>query len=228
MSRNWYKPFIVRHKFFVLFLCVAVGLIIWGICSCVSYNNNRPIQNYVEAMKFAKKEVGLDKILWVGSSGDGYFLRDVPLENAVYIIGIKSGQERFFAVPCMPEKRQPPIELEWEFDYSFSEMISWLGEYGYEHVGGYPDTSLPSDIKGLIEVYGRKEQLAYIVESFGIGVDEFYAALDIKAVFGFRRIISGEIFYDYYITQEGGRLKLYERFFNEGEISVHTVFKDGE
>ena len=230
MSKKWYKPFIVRHKFFVLFLCVAVGLMIWGICSCVSYVNSRPVEKSDKALEIAKKEYGLEKTLWVGygSGNEPYFLRNTDLEHAFYVIGINGGEEKFIAVPAHSSNIDP-IELKWEFDHSFSEMISWLGEFGYKYSNGFPNNSLPADNYGGfgLQVLDSED----IIKEANVPTalsDAFYDRLDVKVIFSFRNIIADDYFYDYYLTQEDGRLKLYERFFNEGDVSVNTIIKDEE
>ncbi|MDE6293421.1 MAG: hypothetical protein K2L88_02220, partial [Clostridiales bacterium] len=136
----------------------------------------------------------------------------------------KFGQELFIAIPNQrstesdPKKYSPRL-IQWPFEYSFTEIAIFAAEHGYKYADGIDVDEDEEKIRdfyygsfGIIN-HNNINHGGNITEDFTQyfdDADKKYAELDVKFVLCYRVEQNEGGRKDYYITQEGGKLVLYE------------------
>ena len=229
----------VLFFFAAIVVTVCFGLAAIGCSQGAETDFNRAIRR-------ARESFGCEKILWCGFAvhGNNVSSTDIEMENGYtyrkdavlgqrggyYVIGLnKNGEAQFVLIPKDEgtkvddsDEIRPSYKstlFDWPFAYSFSEMAAFMGEHGYKYGNG---------IEGKIDEYRYGDQTLYPVDrSFDIMAhydggddrEEFYNRLDVEFTFAYYTEHE-----HYLLTQEGGKLKLYEWRFTDSDIikSVHV------
>ncbi|MDE6618068.1 MAG: hypothetical protein K2K13_03475 [Clostridiales bacterium] len=144
-----------------------------------------------------------------------------------YVLGLdKHGRELFIAIPSQesakssPKKYSPRL-IQWPFKYSFTEIASFAAEHGYKYadgIDGFTDEQLSDYYKySFVALNNNFVDFSFgnITENFTKYFDDAgkkYYELDVKFVFRYSVESSEDEQADtYYITQESGKLVLYEK-----------------
>lgn len=182
--------------------------------------------------RVAKEQFGCERILWFGGGqhcnnisgyyveqGGGKFGRDrvFPQEGGYYIVGEdKDGNEVFVLVPhekYADNKRYKAAKYDWPFDYSFGEIATFAGKYGYEYadgIDGREDEFFGSPRR--LKLYDTDDVVKRRLSELRAfdDADAIYGRMDVKMFFSFGYEPSEGHRNDYYIMQEDGKLKMYE------------------
>lgn len=209
MEEKKEQPTKIRVATICAVALLVVALII-GIVMVVI--RSRPTESasvkYDEAIRIAKREFGIEKVLWLSGDVD-YPSELLPLDDdknvpshPILIIGEKGGDEIVVAVSH--SKGEESIIVDWRFDYSFSEMVAALNYFGVNYVADVPD-----DYYGYADRFnliGLTYEEKRIKSNYGSAL---YERLDIKAVFTYCNKDESGNARKYLITQENGKLNIY-------------------
>ncbi|MDE6618067.1 MAG: hypothetical protein K2K13_03470 [Clostridiales bacterium] len=170
----------------------------------------------------------------------------VPYESAFeiqrggsYVLGLdKHGRELFIAIPDKEStkrdsKKYSPRLIQWPFEYSFTEIASFAAEHGYKYADGIDVGEYEKQIwdfySGSFGFFNHNNINASgnITEGFTKYFDDAgkkYYELDVKFVFRYSVESSETGQADtYYVTQESGKLVLYEKI--ETRLEDNTVLE---
>lgn len=215
----------------VVVIALCLGLVSFG-CG----NDDEGWREYV--IRIAKEEFGCEKILWhIGGicqnevssvfvyNTNGY-KSTMPYESAFeyerkgsYVLGVdKYGRELFIAIPSKEStKRDPkkysPRLIQWPFEYSFTEIATFAAEHGYKYADGIDGLSEEQleDYSSYKFIYlNYKDEITDDFTKYFDYADKKYDELDAKFVLFFRVLQNEDRRTTYYITQESGKLVLYE------------------
>ena len=218
----------IKIKFTIVMTVFLVAIL--GLCTLGC--SDESISGY--AIRIAKEEFGCEKILWYNSATyrneltnvylyDERYISTIPAEyfeperGGVYVLGVdKFGSELFIAVPNQKsvEKgmRYSPRLIQWPFAYSFREIANFAAEYGYKYADGIEghEEEYQSDyFKSALTALDNKDDIIYYFKAIFSDAEKKYDELDVKFVLRYTVDYDGNPVL-YYVTQEGGKLKLYE------------------
>ena len=212
-----FSSFIKRHKYAVavasVVIIILIAFITFIIVMAVLWSDGDV--NRDKAISIARKEFGCEKVLWIcHTNGSEFIDKASNRENvdfgkyAFCIVGQKEGEEIFIIIPA-EYKRDKPYIATWPFDYSFTQIAEKFIELGAPYDGEkfdkYPSLISLNDNEDMI-----KRESEYYCDVTGVSSDEFYARLDVKAIFSARWEIDYRS-YNCIVAQENGELKAYVR-----------------
>lgn len=218
---------------------IAVFCCIFPAVFCVGCKDFEMLSKYDRAFKIARSDFGCKKILWVDSAvfgnnitggikyqpeefgGGGFVTDEVLSQNGGYYVIGDDGDGNNIYVLVPRDKTRESAMFEWKFDYSFSEILDFIGQFGYKYADGIDGRENEYLADHRLWINDNDDVIMYKLKRFG-NENELYARLDVKLFFEYRQIIGDGEFYDYYIWQEGGKLKLYQWANSSSEPNVFT------
>ncbi len=208
---------IKRYKVAVIVISVVILMSVVGLVLLISILPRGQHIKSDKAISIARKKFGCDKILWIECTHDtADFIKAAHAEEklrfgdyAYCIVGEKAGEELFIIVPADKDEYKNLYLATWPFDYSFTQIVEKFIELGASYDGEkfdkYPSLISLNDNEDMI-----KRESEYYCDVTGVNSDEFYARLDVKAIFSARWEIDYRS-YNCIVAQENGELKAYVR-----------------
>lgn len=216
-----FSGFIKRHKIAVIVISSALLVCIIGFIVFIAILPRDNDIKYNEAVALARKQFGLDKVLWIDTHA-GVFSRDPNAEltpsnmrshYAYYVVGEKDGAEIYCVVPSNPLLEKPYLTT-WNLKYTFSQIIDKFNEHGAGYV---IDLSYNNSVEysSRISIYVDEKTINGYAQDYDdiiVGEnDNLYERLDIKVVFFYQWSNDDNKDFSCIVTQENGELKAYVR-----------------
>lgn len=239
----------LKQKFKTLFS--ALVAIVLALCFCfaaIGCGDKETEYEYI--VRVIKEEYNVEKILWIDTavncntiSGIDYYTPNGYVHSKEslfpnnhsgwYVLGIDNrGYETFVLVPRKQDSKIKPKVYQWPFAYTFTEIVGFAAEYGYKYKDGIGDSlgDFLNDENGALHVLDKKYD-KYGIESKDVGTftelfedpDKKYDELDVKFVFNFSGGYTDEQWTHYYITQESGKLILYEVVNTDAAKNINAI-----
>lgn len=230
---NFKSKFTAAFSALVLVLC---SVFVFAGCS------NELALN--DAIGIAKEDFGCKKILWVSGAparrtltsdikytqdGKMYLKERIfPDQGGYYVFGLdKNGNDVYVAVPRYKSSSYKPAEIDWPFDYTFTQILDFAGRYGYKYVDGI-DGRIDEFTDGNDwamrscgnenSILGSSQAGRYCESLNGT----FCEKLDIAVVFEFQMRADDNRVYSYTIGQIDGKLMVMEIDFENDKTAVYT------
>ncbi len=215
-----FSGFIKRHKFAVavasVVIIILIAFITFIVVMAVLWGNSDV--KYDEAVVRAKREFGLDKVLWIDDSLA--FVNEQDLESldakfyskyAYFVIGEKENKEIYIMVSHNPKEK--PIIASWNLNYTFTQIVEKFNENGAEYVANVPNDYYDREFSSYIQLLVGSDLNRGMIERYSIdgGYSAFYERLDVKAVFSYEWKDDDNITRSCIVAQENGELKAYVR-----------------
>ena len=168
-----------------------------------------PDIKYDEAIAIAKKDFGVEKVLWVAYTPALALSKDGPRVIGAWhyancIVGEKDGEEIFIVIPS-PQTEESFIAT-WNLDYTFKQIVEEFNKLGAEYIIDVPDDYYSKRHDSYIDIVVKENNVNRLAEFYEVDEPEtFYERLDVKVVFTYRRLDDG-IIHDYMVTQIDGKL----------------------
>ncbi|MCH5155348.1 MAG: hypothetical protein J1F69_01965 [Clostridiales bacterium] len=171
-----------------------------------------PDIKYDDAISIAKKKFGVEKLLWIGSPAVPS--KEMPQKIGAwhyyyYVIGEKDGKEIYIVIPS-PQTEEAFVTT-WSLDYTFKQIVEEFNKLGAGYVIDVPDDYYSKGHDSYIDIVVNENYINRLAEFYEVDEPEtFYERLDVKAVFGYRRV-DDEYIHDYMVAQIDGKLVSYEQ-----------------
>ena len=215
-----FSGFIKRHKIAVIVISSALLVCIVGFIVFIAILPRDNDIKYNEAVALARKQFGLDKVLWIDAHAS-VFSSDPNAEltpsnmrshYAYYVVGEKDGAEIYCVVPSNPLLEKPFLTT-WNLDYTFSQIVEKFNEQGARYIADVPNDYYDREFSSYIRLLVGSDLNRGMIERYSIdgGYSAFYERLDVKAVFSYEWKDDDNITRRCIVAQENGELKAYVR-----------------
>ena len=223
MIKNTYN--VIKSKSAAILALIMAAFVCFALIGC---NKDYTVE---DAANIARERFGCTKILWVGravykNNTDGC---DLSMNGGYYVVGLdKDKNEVYVVVPKNKSDKFTATAFEWPFDYTFSQIAKVYEKYGYKYIDGIDGKEAEyfySHTSKYINLIDTEFNVKIKLDSFG-DKDEMYELLDVKLMFEFTYLPEDGVLRFYYLVQENGLLKMYEK--TNGDLENFTVTIYGE